>query len=200
MQNIFQNELLTYYEDIEDLNDVLIRDIDQEPERPEGKVTRFGEFPFKFYQIRSLNTGPHRGLVPQLWANFTAPTEPPARNVSCAVARLKCAQRDGCGLALRNYFVGCSAILDGESGVCTTRCRYALIALMSTHEGKRLMKVRGRQLKAKIQGSTSHPKAFRVKKFLLMPFSAKMQTLKINNLSILIMNISFYVLFICNFL
>ena len=45
--------------------------------------------------------------------------------------------------------------------------------------------------------------ALKDKQFLLMPFSAKnwkMPTLKINNASILIINMSFFVLYICNFL
>ena len=50
----------------------------------------------------------NRGLVPQLWANYTEPTQPPAENVTCNVARLLCANRAGCGLALQNYALGCT--------------------------------------------------------------------------------------------
>ena len=53
----------------------------------------------------------NRGLVPQLWANYTIPTEPPAENVSCNVARWKCANRPGCSMALQNYALGCTNLV-----------------------------------------------------------------------------------------
>ncbi len=49
----------------------------------------------------------HRGLVPQLWPNYTGPPLPPAETVPCGEARIKCAYRDGCGLALQNYAIAC---------------------------------------------------------------------------------------------
>lgn len=84
----------------------------------------------------------HRGLVPQLWKNYTGPEEPPAENVTCDVAQMKCSYRSGCELALQNYMLGCMDLASGNSKVCNSHCRHSLIALMSTHEGKRLMKVR----------------------------------------------------------
>ena len=81
-------------------------------------------------------------LVPQLWSNYTGPDEPPAHEVGCDVAQLKCAYRAGCGLALQNYMLGCSELAAGRTQKCNTHCRHSLIALMSTREGKRLMKVR----------------------------------------------------------
>ena len=109
----------------------------------------------------------HRGLVPQLWANYTAPTETPAENVSCNAARFECSKRAGCQMALTSYAMYCTTLVpdlngrkrkrrprgrrkfndekNGESrnqNVCTNHCRHSLIALMSTHEGKRMMKVR----------------------------------------------------------
>lgn len=84
----------------------------------------------------------HRGLVPQLWANYTGPYQPPAEEVSCNVARMKCAYRAGCGLALQNYILGCSELAEGKTKACSVHCRHSLIALMSTPEGQRLMKVR----------------------------------------------------------
>ena len=50
--------------------------------------------------------------------------------------------RAGCGFALENYMFGCLSLIEGESKVCNSHCQHSLIALMSTHEGKRLMKVR----------------------------------------------------------
>ena len=41
-----------------------------------------------------------RGLVPQLMANYSGPEVTPAHEVSCSLASLACAQRDGCGSAL----------------------------------------------------------------------------------------------------
>jgi hypothetical protein len=84
---------------------------------------------------------PHRGLVPQLWQNYTGPDLPPPESVSCNDARLKCAYRAGCGLALQNYVLGCSDLVKGTSKTCNTHCRHSLIALMSTPEGQRMMKV-----------------------------------------------------------
>ncbi|KAB0802373.1 hypothetical protein PPYR_04559 [Photinus pyralis] len=61
--------------------------------------------------------------------------------ISCEEARLKCAYRVGCGKALQNYMVGCSAVLQGpESPSCPENCQHALIALTSTEEGRDLMK------------------------------------------------------------
>lgn len=83
----------------------------------------------------------HRGLVPQLWPNYTETALPPAEEQSCNAARLKCAYRAGCGLALQNYLLGCSDLAEGKTTQCNTHCRHSLIALMSTIEGQRLMKV-----------------------------------------------------------
>jgi hypothetical protein len=84
----------------------------------------------------------NRGLVPQLWANYTGPPEAPAHEVGCDVAQMKCGYRAGCGLALQNYVLGCSDLAAGRTRTCSAHCRHSLIAIMSTHEGKRLMKVR----------------------------------------------------------
>ena len=83
-----------------------------------------------------------RGLVPQLWANYTGPALPDPETVECTEAQLKCAYRTGCGLALQQYVLGCSDLAEGKSEVCNSHCRHALIALTSTLEGQRLMKVR----------------------------------------------------------
>ena len=80
--------------------------------------------------------------MPQLWKNYTGPAETPAENVTCDVASAECQNRAGCGFALENYMLGCMDLIEGESDVCNSHCQHALIALMSTHEGKRLMKVR----------------------------------------------------------
>jgi hypothetical protein len=93
------------------------------------------------------NVIPHRGLVPQLWPNYTGPALPPPESVSCNEARLTCAYRAGCGLALQNYVLGCSDLVKGTSKTCNTHCRHSLIALMSTPEGQRMMKVSNNILK-----------------------------------------------------
>ena len=58
----------------------------------------------------------HRGLVPQLWENYTKPSEAPAENVSCNTARFKCAQRPGCKMALTSYAMHCNVLVaeDGD--------------------------------------------------------------------------------------
>lgn len=61
----------------------------------------------------------------------------------CEEARMKCAYRVGCGKALQNYLVGCSAVLQGpQPTYCPVICQHSLIALTSTEEGKELMRVR----------------------------------------------------------
>ncbi len=80
-------------------------------------------------------------LVPQLWPNYTGPELPEAETVPCDVARMKCAFRSGCGLALQNYALGCMALVEGKTDKCNSHCRHSLIALMSTPQGQRLMKV-----------------------------------------------------------
>ncbi|CAH1114520.1 unnamed protein product [Psylliodes chrysocephalus] len=61
--------------------------------------------------------------------------------IPCEQARLKCAYRVGCGMALQNYIVGCSAVLQGDDFPkhCPEICQYSLTALTSTDEGKELM-------------------------------------------------------------
>lgn len=81
------------------------------------------------------------GLVPQLWPNYTGPELPEAQEVPCDVAQTKCAFRSGCSLALQNYALGCLTLVKGATEVCNSHCRHSLIALMSTVEGQRLMKV-----------------------------------------------------------
>lgn len=62
--------------------------------------------------------------------------------MACEDARMKCAYRVGCGMALQNYLVGCSAVLQGpEPTHCPEICQHSLIALTSTEEGKELMRV-----------------------------------------------------------
>lgn len=60
--------------------------------------------------------------------------------MACEDARLKCAYRVGCGMALQNYLVGCSSVLQGPYvDYCPEVCLYSLIALTSTQEGQKLM-------------------------------------------------------------
>ncbi|XP_067002333.1 growth arrest-specific protein 1 [Anabrus simplex] len=60
---------------------------------------------------------------------------------SCEEARLKCAYRTGCGMALNNYMLGCSGVVQRASGAshCPEVCQHALIALTSAEEGKELI-------------------------------------------------------------
>lgn len=60
----------------------------------------------------------------------------------CEEARMRCAYRTGCGAALSNYMYLCNEVLSEPTTVCPKACGHALIALMSTEEGKALMNVR----------------------------------------------------------
>lgn len=59
--------------------------------------------------------------------------------VSCEDARLRCAYRTGCGMALQHYLTRCSSVLRGAVNGCPEICLHALVALTSTDEGKELM-------------------------------------------------------------
>ena len=75
-------------------------------------------------------------------SNFSAPSLPPPEEVACSAALLACAYRGGCGLALQQYQLACSSLVQGLTDTCSQECQYALIALLSTPEGERLMQCR----------------------------------------------------------
>ena len=77
--------------------------------------------------------------MPQLLANYSTPAPPPADEVGCNDAYLTCAYRGGCGKALQNYMVNCAELREGLTETCSKQCQFALIALLSTPEGERLM-------------------------------------------------------------
>ena len=66
---------------------------------------------------------------------------PAATPIACEDARIKCALRAGCGMALQNYMLGCADLISGGSAECDPFCRNTLIALTSTEEGHALMDV-----------------------------------------------------------
>ena len=82
-----------------------------------------------------------RPLVPQLLPNYTTPSLPLASDVTCNYASLACNYRAGCGSALKQYMAMCEDLVQGLTTMCSMGCRHALIALISTQEGERLMQV-----------------------------------------------------------
>lgn len=58
---------------------------------------------------------------------------------TCAEAKIRCALRSGCGMALQNYMLGCADLMGGRVDHCDEYCKNALIALTSTEEGHDLM-------------------------------------------------------------
>ena len=80
-----------------------------------------------------------RGLVPQLLANYSTPAPPPAHEVPCNDAYLACAYRGGCGAALQSYMLNCASLREGVTERCGRQCQLALVALLSTPEGERMM-------------------------------------------------------------
>ncbi|ESP01246.1 hypothetical protein LOTGIDRAFT_111585 [Lottia gigantea] len=52
----------------------------------------------------------------------------------CDTVRLSCSARDGCQMALTNFFVGCNDVIYGKGNKCTTKCEHALISLLSTED------------------------------------------------------------------
>lgn len=88
-----------------------------------------------------MSRGVHRldvVLVSMLLTSMLAGTR--SNSVRCEDARLRCAYRTGCGMALQHYVTGCASVLQGDN--CSDACQHALIALTSTDEGKELMTVR----------------------------------------------------------
>lgn len=66
---------------------------------------------------------------------------PTNNSITCDEARLRCAYRTGCGMALQHYLTRCTSVLHGNINECPESCQHALIALTSTDEGKDLMRV-----------------------------------------------------------
>ncbi|KAJ8673749.1 hypothetical protein QAD02_005011 [Eretmocerus hayati] len=56
----------------------------------------------------------------------------------CDDARLRCAYRTGCGRALQHYLTRCASVLHGDVDECPEICQHAIVALMSTDQGKDL--------------------------------------------------------------
>ena len=98
-----------------------------------------------------------RGLVPQLMANYSLPSLPPAEEVVCSQASLSCANREGCGLALQHYLSSCSDLVTGLTSTCSRDCRLALIALLSTPEGERLMQCQCEDENCRLQKERVEP-------------------------------------------
>ena len=107
---------------------------------------------FLFLSLLSVNAGRDksgnrrqerifRPLVPQLLPNYTTPSLPLASEVTCNYASLACTYRAGCGSALKQYQAMCEDLVQGITSKCSMGCRHALIALISTQEGERLMQV-----------------------------------------------------------
>lgn len=61
-------------------------------------------------------------------------------SLRCEDARMRCAYRTGCGMALQQYLTRCTSVLHGDINKCPESCQHALIALTSTDEGKELMR------------------------------------------------------------
>eukprot|EP00094_Tigriopus_californicus_P005348 TCALIF_05157-PA protein Name:"Similar to GAS1 Growth arrest-specific protein 1 (Homo sapiens)" AED:0.22 eAED:0.36 QI:0/0/0/1/0/0.25/4/0/251 len=97
----------------------------------------------------AANKSPFDLEIPRQERRLYRPPELPAEEEPCHVSQLKCAYRDGCGLAIQNYMLACSALAEGKTTTCTTYCKHSLIALMSTPEGKRLMKYCAAMFKGK---------------------------------------------------
>ncbi|CAB3364396.1 Hypothetical predicted protein [Cloeon dipterum] len=77
---------------------------------------------------------------PELNSSSSLLEEKPHR-ISCEAAHQLCMYREGCGVALQNYFWRCSGYLDGQNRLdyCPLACHETLIALTSTEQGKHMM-------------------------------------------------------------
>jgi len=78
------------------------------------------------------------------------------QQVMCEDVRMRCAMGLGCSTALQHYFAKCDRILQTDSTTCPESCLYALVALTSTEDGKRMMdcKCRDRyceEMKARVE-------------------------------------------------
>jgi len=64
-----------------------------------------------------------------------------ASMMSCEAARHKCAFASACTKALQTYFARCDEFLKNDPTKCPDSCLFALVALTSTHDGKRMLDV-----------------------------------------------------------
>jgi len=62
-----------------------------------------------------------------------------ASMMSCETARHKCAFASACTKALQTYFARCDEFLKNDPTKCPDSCLFALVALTSTHDGKRML-------------------------------------------------------------
>eukprot|EP00096_Caligus_rogercresseyi_P008560 TRINITY_DN2757_c0_g1_i1.p1 TRINITY_DN2757_c0_g1~~TRINITY_DN2757_c0_g1_i1.p1 ORF type:complete len:298 (+),score=72.95 TRINITY_DN2757_c0_g1_i1:100-993(+) len=58
---------------------------------------------------------------------------------SCRYLSLKCSYRGGCGATLRSYLLECNDLIKNKTEVCSESCKYTLIGLTSTPEGKSML-------------------------------------------------------------
>ena len=55
---------------------------------------------------------------------------------------MSCMYRGGCSVALQQYELTCASLVNELTDTCSRQCQHALIALVSTEEGERMMKCR----------------------------------------------------------
>ena len=53
---------------------------------------------------------------------------------NCDDAQKRCMQQMGCSMAIHNYMIHCSTLINGETNRCNYHCRMALISLLSTED------------------------------------------------------------------
>lgn len=80
-------------------------------------------------------TGGERGLA------YADASVVERHQISCEEVRVRCAFGAGCSVALHNYFAKCDKVLQADSTSCPESCLYALVALTSTEDGKRMLDV-----------------------------------------------------------
>ncbi|XP_025198985.1 growth arrest-specific protein 1-like [Melanaphis sacchari] len=78
------------------------------------------------------------------------------QQVMCEDVRMKCAMGMGCSMALQHYLAKCDKVLQTDSATCPESCLYALVALTSTEDGKRMMDCKCRdhyceEMKARVE-------------------------------------------------
>ncbi|KAI1296897.1 hypothetical protein HDE_05095 [Halotydeus destructor] len=91
------------------------------------------------HEVRALGVPLRHHRVPVMMASEPSEATVALDATWCDVARIKCAHRQGCALALAHYVTDCADLVAGRTDRCHGHCQRALIALVSTDEGTSLV-------------------------------------------------------------
>ncbi|CAB4062854.1 GAS1 [Lepeophtheirus salmonis] len=89
--------------------------------------------------LYDILNSPKVDLVAQSWSTEDDDTNADSNLESCRFLSLKCSYRGGCGATLRSYLLECNDLIQNKTEICSESCKYTLIGLTSTPEGKSML-------------------------------------------------------------